>query len=438
MPQHPDQMNYSQALDYIYSQLPMFHRIGAAAYKPDLGNITELCRALGNPQDKFRSVHVAGTNGKGSVSHMLASVFMESGMKTGLFTSPHLKDLRERIRVNGKMIPKTRVTRFISDQMAGFGTMNPSFFEMTAAMAFEYFRDQQVDIAVIETGLGGRLDSTNVITPVVSVITNISFDHRQFLGETLEQIAGEKAGIIKAGIPVVVGESQPIPEKVFRQKATEMDAPLLFANDHFTAANVRISGRYGTILKAEIRSQGNDDPVKVTSPLAGLYQAKNIITVFGAIHVLRLLGYNLSNRHLATGIRNVVRSTGLKGRWQVVTKRPLIICDTGHNEGGIREIVSQIGSTPHDHLHFVFGAVSDKDLTEILNLLPREATYYFCKADVPRGLDAGELAALAAAAGLNGTHYPTVAAAFSAARSAARPDDLVFVGGSTFIVAEVL
>jgi dihydrofolate synthase / folylpolyglutamate synthase len=431
-------MNYSQSLEYIFSQLPMFHRIGAAAYKPDLGNITELCRALGDPQDKFRSVHVAGTNGKGSVSHMLASVFMESGLRTGLFTSPHLTDFRERIRVDGKMIPKTRVARFISQHRQEFETMKPSFFEMTAAMAFEYFRDRQVDVAVVETGLGGRLDSTNLITPVVSVITNISFDHRQFLGDTLEQIAGEKAGIVKAGIPVIVGESQPITEKVFRQKATEVKAPLIFADSLFTAANAAVSGINGTLLKMEIRSPGTDNLLKIISPLAGLYQVKNVITVLGTIRVMRTLGYDLPDRYLVSGIRKVVRNTGLKGRWEVIGKKPLIICDTGHNEGGIRELVSQIGRTPHHHLHFVFGAVADKDLTGILELLPGEATYYFCKAGVPRGLDASELTTQAAAAGLNGTHYPTVAAAFEAARKAARPDDLVFVGGSTFVVAEVL
>jgi dihydrofolate synthase / folylpolyglutamate synthase len=431
-------MNYSQALDYIFSQLPMFHRIGAAAYKPDLGNITELCKTLGDPQDSFRSVHVAGTNGKGSVSHMLASVFMEAGLRTGLFTSPHLTDFRERIRVNGKMIPKTRVARFISQHRKIFGAMQPSFFEMTTALAFEYFRDEKVDIAVIETGLGGRLDSTNIITPVISVITNISFDHKEFLGESLEQIATEKAGIIKPGIPVVIGETQPLTEQVFRQKALRANAPLLFADARFTGESVRIAGKYGNILKVGIRKKDGEDLLEVSTPLAGLYQVKNIITVVAAVHQMRSSGYIISDRDLVSGIRNTVRNTGLRGRWQVIGKHPLIICDTGHNEGGIREVVGQIGRTPHRKLHFVFGAVADKDLTGILALLPRDATYYFCKADVPRGLDAGELARQAAAVGLEGEYYSSVRDAFSAARSAAGPDDLVFVGGSTFVVAEVL
>ena len=434
MLEQADSMNYDQALAYIFSRLPMFHRVGAAAYKPDLGNIKALCNALGNPQQGFRSVHVAGTNGKGSVSHFLASILMEAGFKTGLFTSPHLTDLRERIRINGKMIPKTKVARFMTLNEGAFGSVRPSFFEMITAMAFAYFRDERVDIAVIETGLGGRLDSTNVITPVLSVITNISYDHAQFLGETLEKIAGEKAGIIKPSVPAVIGETQPGIDQVFQLKANEMKSPFFFADQLFTPRRIEA----GEQLRMTVNEASCASGTEVISPLAGHYQVKNIITVFGAVRALRSAGYPISDKQLATGIRNVVRNTALRGRWQVLTKHPLTICDTGHNEGGLREVVRQIGNTPHERLHVVFGSVDDKDLGEILKILPHEAVYYFCKADVPRGLDPDVLARQAAAAGLSGLSYPSVKAALDAAKVAAEPDDLIFIGGSTFVVAEVL
>jgi dihydrofolate synthase/folylpolyglutamate synthase len=434
MREPPEIMNYHQALDYIVSRLPMFHRIGAAAYKPDLGNIEALCKKSGNPQQDFRSVHIAGTNGKGSTSHMLASILMEAGFKTGLFTSPHLTDFRERIRVNGKMIPKTRVARFITSNRKEFEALRPSFFEMTTALAFEYFRDEKADIAVIETGLGGRLDSTNIITPLLSVITNISFDHAQFLGDTLEKIAREKAGIIKPGIPVVIGETQTGVMDVFLQKAKEMNAPVTFADGIFGLK----STVPGHLLKVIVEEKGSGSIVEIHSPLTGSYQAKNIITVLGAVRVMRSAGFPITDRHLASGIRKVIRNTGIRGRWQVLSREPLTICDTGHNEGGLREVVRQIRSTPHDKMHFVFGAVEDKDLTEILKMLPPEAIYYFCKADVPRGLDAGVLKQAARGAGLHGQDYPSVRAAYQSAQSAAKPDDLIFIGGSTFVVAEVL
>lgn len=409
-------MNYSKTLEYLFAQLPMFHRIGAAAYKADLDTTIALCTLLGNPQESFRSVHVAGTNGKGSVSHMLASIFQEHGMKTGLFTSPHLKDFRERIRINGRMIPKQEVTNFIARNKLSFESLHPSFFEMTAGLAFDHFAREKVDIAVIETGLGGRLDSTNIITPLLSVITNISRDHMQFLGDTLEKIAAEKAGIIKIGIPVVIGETQDEVMHVFQKRAAELHAPILFADQHVKAGE--------EILSA--------------SPLKGYYQRKNITTVLGAIRVLNNTGMNIPENIVQRGIRHVVRNTRLAGRWQILAHRPLTICDTGHNEAGIRFVLEQIRDTPHEVLHFVFGMVSDKEPGKILSLLPQDARYYFCKPDIPRGLDAGELAKMAAGAGLLGTVHGSVAEALAAARANANAHDMIFIGGSTFVVAEVV
>ncbi|HPS74009.1 MAG TPA: folylpolyglutamate synthase/dihydrofolate synthase family protein [Bacteroidales bacterium] len=431
-------MNYSQSLEYIFSQLPMFHRIGAAAYKPDLGNITELCRSLGNPQHQLRTIHVAGTNGKGSVSHMLASILQEAGLKTGLFTSPHLKDFRERIRIDGRMIPRSKVASFITRLRTEFEHLHPSFFEMTTALAFEYFREENTDIAVIETGLGGRLDSTNVITPVVSVITNISFDHMQFLGDTLEKIALEKAGIIKPSVPVVIGETQPETEPVFRHQAAACGAPVLFADQLFTATPADPGRKAVTELDLIVLQRDGEKSWHVSSPLPGIYQEKNIITVMGVVSVLRAAGYPVTDRQVVDGIGKVIRNTGLSGRWQVLGKKPLTICDTGHNEGGLRYVLAQIAQTPHQRLHFVFGAVSDKDLKTILKMLPSDATYYFCKANVPRGMNARELAQMAHGNGLKGNDYPSVKQALAAARQAADDEDLIFVGGSTFVVAEVV
>lgn len=431
-------MTYPEALDYIYSQLPMFHRIGAAAYKPDLGNIGRLCDLLGNPQKRIRTIHVAGTNGKGSVSHMLASIFMECGFRTGLFTSPHLKDFRERIRVNGRMIPKKRVAAFISEHHEVFEEIHPSFFEMSAALAFAFFEEEKAEVAVIETGMGGRLDSTNVITPEISVITNISMDHAQFLGDTLEKIAGEKAGIIKPGIPVVIGESDPATNHVFVQKASEVNAPIFFADRFFHCERVRFSGSRRPLLTADFTGSDQTEPLTLSTTLSGRYQLKNIVTTLGACSVMNSSGISIGEVPIKNGIRHVIRNTGLRGRWQVIGREPLTICDTGHNEAGLREVAEQIKRTPHQHLHMVFGAVADKDLGSILALLPRKATYYFCRADVPRALDAAELCSRASAIGLTGQSYHSVREAFMAAKSQARRDDLVFVGGSTFVVAEVL
>ena len=431
-------MNYKETIDYLFSQLPMYHRIGAAAYKADLGNTVALCTRLGDPQNSFPSVHIAGTNGKGSVSHMLASIMQNCGLKTGLYTSPHLKDFRERIRVNGEMITEEAVVAFVKRYRSDFETIQPSFFEMTVGMAFDFFRQQKVDIAIIEVGLGGRLDSTNIITPLVSVITNVSFDHMQLLGDTLEKIAFEKAGIIKPGIPVVVGETQNPIREVFTKRAAEVGTGITFADSIYTVLNTQLTSDQPKQLVMDIHRNGFPFLKRLSSPLSGLYQLKNIVTVIGACEALNAIGMQISPAMMRTGIGDVVRNTGFAGRWQLLGENPLTLCDTGHNEEGLREVLTQIAQTPHQTLHFVFGVVNDKSISHILEMLPRNAIYYFCKADIPRGLDAGELQVRALAAGVDGKKYDSVKAALEAARQAASPEDLVFVGGSTFVVAEVI
>ena len=396
----------------MYSQLPMFQRMGPAAYKADLGNTIKLCELLGNPENAFLSVHVAGTNGKGSVSHMIASVLQEAGYKTGLYTSPHLKDFRERIRINGAMIPEHKVVEFIDAYKDKFINFELSFFEMTVGMAFDYFRNEKVDIAVIETGMGGRLDSTNVLTPLLSVITNIGYDHTQFLGETPEKIAGEKAAIIKAGIPAIIGETQEEVKDIFINRAREVGSPLSFAD------------------------QGNYPEIKPC--LAGDWQKKNLKTVLAAINALSKIGFNISEDQIRFGIKNTVNNTGLLGRWQILQNKPLAICDIGHNRDGVREVLKMIDQTPHQDLHFVLGLVADKNAEPVLELLPKSATYYFCKADIPRGMDAGKLQLIAEEKGLKGNRYDSVKEAYLAALENANDNDLVFVGGSTFVVAEIL
>ncbi len=419
-------MNYRETLSWLYSQLPMYQRIGGAAYKANLNNTITLCNLLGNPQNYFDSIHVAGTNGKGSVSHMLASILQEHGLKTGLYTSPHLKDFRERIRVNGQMIPKRNVTAFVKKYKEEFERIQPSFFEMTVGLAFDHFRIEKVDIAILEVGMGGRLDSTNIITPLVSVITNISFDHMQFLGDTLEKVAIEKAGIIKPGIPVVIGETQPKLELLFRERAKLAGSPIVFADQcPGSAIKHQASG---------ISHQITD----VQDSLQGFYQQKNILTTLTVINLLNDSGLQISEQCIREGILHVTENTGLQGRWQILNQTPLTICDTAHNEAGIREVVAQLGQTPHKHLHMVFGQVNDKETGSILALLPKNATYYFCKANIPRGLDADELKIQAESAGLQGTSFGSVRKALSAARKDAHPEDLIFIGGSTFVVAEAL
>jgi len=431
-------MKYHKVLQLLYDSLPMFHRVGPPAYKADLNNTIALCEALGNPQLDFPSIHIAGTNGKGSVSHLCASILHCSGYKTGLFTSPHLKDFRERIRIGGEKINCKQVTAFVDKNKPIIDRIQPSFFEMTFAMAARYFSDSKVDVAVIETGLGGRLDSTNLVSPVVTVVTNIGHDHMQFLGDTLEKIAEEKAGIFKQGVPVVIGQHQEETADVFTAKARSLECPLTFAGDTFSArlnfpAAAKPEYLYLDILKY-------DEPYLpgIACPLPGQYQVGNLLTVMEVVRVLRGLDWIITDAAVREGIENVVQYTDLKGRWQVLRTQPLIICDTGHNEEGIREVTAQLALTPYRRLHFVFGMVNDKNAGAILRLLPKDARYYFCKADIPRGLDQEELACQAAEAGLTGVAYSSVKAAYRAARKEAGRDDLVFIGGSTFVVAEVL
>ncbi|MGB3948477.1 MAG: folylpolyglutamate synthase/dihydrofolate synthase family protein [Bacteroidia bacterium] len=430
-------MLYQQTLDYLYSQLPMFQRIGSAAYKDNLDNTIAICKLLGNPEKKIKTIHVAGTNGKGSTSHMLASVLQTAGYKTGLYTSPHLKDFRERIKINGEMIPQQYVVDFVAKYKNDFEQIKPSFFEMTVGLAFDYFVFENVDIAIIEVGLGGRLDSTNVINPELSVITNISFDHMALLGNTLEKIAHEKAGIIKNGIPVVIGETQSETEQVFIQKATNENAPLRFADKETKVLNVQHVEATTLMLAMDVIFN-NKIYTDIRSELLGLYQQKNIPTVMCAVDVLIKKGYKINEEILREGIKNVVKNTGLLGRWQVLGQQPLVIADTGHNEAGINQVLKQINKTPHTNLHFVLGMVNDKDISTILSLLPKNARYYFCKANIPRALNADELAKKANEVGLFGEIVESVVAALEKAKKNAQPSDLVFVGGSTFTVAEVV
>ncbi len=419
---------YKETLDYLYRALPIFQRIGAAAYKADLSNTIALCTALGNPQNNFKSIHIAGTNGKGSTSHMLAAILQSSGYKTGLYTSPHLKEFTERIRINGIEVSQDFVVDFTNRLQPVIEKVQPSFFELTVAMAFEYFSREAVDIAVIEVGLGGRLDSTNVITPELSVITNISYDHKDLLGDTLEKIAAEKAGIIKPGVPVVVSQRQPEVEQVFIATAKAKRAEILFASDYIALRPV------GKIFSVLI----DGTPIFNIDPeLKGNYQQWNIPGVIASINELRKIGYAVPDVAMQEGIARAATLTGLKGRWQTISTSPLTICDTGHNQAGIAAVLQQIHDTPHRHLHFVFGVVKDKDITDILKMLPKDATYYFCQAKIPRAMEAGSLKEMAIREGLRGEVISDVNLAVIAATRAAASDDLVFIGGSTFVVAEV-
>jgi len=436
--QNDERMTYPETLDYLYTQLPMYQRIGAAAYKSDLENTLAICDLLGNPQNFFPSIHIAGTNGKGSTSHMLASILQEKGLKTGLYTSPHLIDFRERIRLNGIMIPEEKVIRFIEKYKPDFEKIRPSFFEMTVGLAFDHFREEKAEVAVIETGLGGRLDSTNVITPLLSVITNISFDHKQLLGDTLEKIAGEKAGIIKPGIPVVIGESQEDIRHVFIEKAGKEKSEIVFADTVFTAGETSTDSAGKRNMVVDIFRNNALFISKLESPLGGNYQKKNIVTVCASCEMLASHFSSISADEIRKGILHVIKNTGFAGRWQILYQSPLTICDTGHNEAGLREVVDQIRKTPHETLHFVFGLVNDKETGDILSLLPKDARYYFCKADIPRGLDARELMIKAGGYGLTGRAFDSVKQALQAAQQSAGLNDLVFIGGSSFVVAEVV
>ena len=428
-------MTYQETLDYLYSQLPMYSRIGAPAFKKDLTNTLKLCEALGDPYKKFRSIHIAGTNGKGSTSHILAAILQTAGYKTGLYTSPHLKDFRERIRINGEMIPEKTVIDFVEQNKEGFKRIEPSFFEMTVALAFDYFAKEKVDITVIETGLGGRLDSTNVITPILSVITNISFDHMDMLGDTLEKIAGEKAGIIKKNVPVVIGESNPETKKVFIDKAKEMNATISFADEVYSVSGAtRDAGSLHLSLQKNKKQVFND----LVLDLTGHYQEKNICTVLKSIDELNDLNFGISEKHLRKALKEVKKLTGLRGRWDVLSHRPLIIADVAHNEGGFKEVFEQLRQLKYDQLHFVIGFVKEKDLNHILPLFPKEAMYYLCKPDIPRGMDVNIVKEYADKFGYKNQIYPSAKQALEAAKLNAKSNDLIYVGGSTFVVAELI
>ena len=431
-------MNYSETLNYLFSRLPMFQRVGPAAYKNNLDNTLRLDDLYGNPHRKFKSIHVAGTNGKGSVSHMLAAIFQSAGYKTGLYTSPHLKDFRERIRIDGKMISEKEVAVWVENYKANNELLKiePSFFELTVAMAFDYFVSEKVDIAIVEVGLGGRLDSTNIITPEVSVITNIGLDHTALLGNSLELIAKEKAGVIKKNIPVVVGATQSETRQVFNEKAEEQKAPLFFADQEFSVSYAMNDFEGNQLLAVEKKGKQIFSQLKLD--LKGAYQQKNIPAVLKTIELARQKGWNISSENIVEGLASTSKMTGLLGRWQVIGHNPRLVCDTAHNADGIAEIVKQINQTPFQKLHIVFGMVNDKEPENILKLLPQNATYYFTKADIPRALDENILAKKAAGFGLKGKAFSGVEEAYAAAKTNAGKNDFIFVGGSTFIVSEIL
>lgn len=424
-------MNYSETLTYLYNSAPLFQHIGKDAYKEGLTNTHLLDEHFGHPHHNFRTIHVAGTNGKGSCSHTIAAVLQAAGYKTGLYTSPHLIDFRERIRVNGQPISQEFVIDFVEQHRAFFEPLHPSFFELTTAMAFLYFAQEKVDVAVIEVGLGGRLDCTNIIRPDLCVITNISFDHVQFLGNTLAKIATEKAGIIKPQTPVVIGETTPETKPVFLQKATEMQAPIHFAEEEQFVQQVEYTKDghclYQTINYPDLRGE-----------LGGFCQEKNTNTILSALQCLQQAGYHINESHIREGFANVCKLTGLMGRWQRLEEHPTIICDTGHNVGGISYITRQLAIQKYDKLHLVIGMVNDKDISGVLKLLPSEASYYFTQASVQRALPAGKVKELAQTFNLHGEAYPDVKSALIAAKEKAAPEDLIFIGGSSFIVADLL
>lgn len=408
-------MDYQDTLTYLYNSTPMFQQVGGSAYKEGLENTLALDEHFGHPHRKFRTIHVAGTNGKGSCSHTIAAILQEAGYSVGLYTSPHLVDFRERVRVNGQPIPEEYVIRFVEEERCFFEPLHPSFFELTTAMAFRYFADVEIDVAVIEVGLGGRLDCTNIIHPDLCIITNISLDHTQFLGNTLPQIAREKAGIIKSGIPVVIGETTPETKSVFQKRAGEVNAPIYFAEEN-----------------------GREDYPGIEYELKGLYQKKNSRTILTALPLLKEAGYRLDEQSVRRGFAHVTELTGLMGRWQKLQNHPTLICDTGHNVGGITYIVEQLKQQAFHNLHIIIGMVNDKDIQGVLALLPEDAIYYFTQASVKRALPANDLQKLAKSAGLKGNCYPDVPSAVRAAQEKSLPEDFIFVGGSSFIVADLL
>ncbi len=431
-------MTYKQTIDYLFSQLPMFQRIGPAAYKNNLDNTLALSKYCGHPEKAFKSIHIAGTNGKGSVAHMLASVLQEQGLKTGLATSPHLVDFRERIRVNGKMISRKYVADFVKKNRGFFESIKPSFFEMTIALTFQYFAEEKVDVAVVETGLGGRLDSTNILQPRLSVITNIGLDHTHLLGNTLEKIACEKAGIIKKDTPVVIGRKQPSIHGVFESRAKELNAELIVASDLYQIESSSLVNRDGRAYQEVVFSMENGERKSVVTDLLGAYQQENLATALAATEVLRTSGFPVSGQALEKGLSNIFANTGIKGRWQLIGKRPRIICDSGHNADGLQTTMKQLKSLQYKNLHIVLGWVDDKDIGGILTMFPADASFYFCQPNVSRGLIPEKLQSEARLFGLRGNIFPSVHEALKSAKSAAGKNDLIFVGGSTFVVAEVV
>lgn len=423
-------MTYTQTIQYLYDRLPVFQQVGSSAYKPGLENTIQMMNALDNPQTRYRTIHIAGTNGKGSVSHFLAAILQEAGYKVGLYTSPHLVDFRERIRVNGKMIDPLYVVDFVEKYQNLFNEVEPSFFEATMAMAFNYFADCKVDIAVIEVGLGGRLDSTNIIKPELSIITNISFDHVSILGDTLEKIAFEKAGIIKPNTPVIIGEVLPETLPVFKSKAKNENATVCFAEERLTVS-------FDKYENGKMRVKTSDNKSFVVG-LCGLYQLKNIATTLTAIEQLNKLNYEISDDALAKGLELVTDITELKGRWQVLQKHPLVVADTGHNVGGIKYVVEQLNMQKYKTLRIIFGMVNDKDISSVLALLPIGAQYYFTQANIIRALPAEELLKKAESIGLEGRAYSSVEQAVISAVDESDMDDFIFIGGSNFIVGEAL
>lgn len=439
-------MNYEETLEYMFDSLPMYHRIGQAAYKADITNTVKLMDHLGHPENGFRSIHVAGTNGKGSVSHFLASILGKAGYKVGLYTSPHLVDFRERIRINGEMIPKEEVVEFIEKHQNFLSSLGLSFFEMTVGLAFDYFARNKVDVAVVEVGMGGRLDSTNVITPDLSVITNISFDHTQFLGDTLAKIAGEKAGIIKAGIPVVIGETHPETKPVFEAKAAELGSEIVFADRHYEIIvnetqrieQARFHADNDAGFSFDVLRNGERYLSSISTPMGGWYQCKNLATLMQSLEILRKVGYHISESQIANGIANVIADTGLHGRWETIGKNPATVCETAHNEAGIASMIEKLKTVGRKELRIVYGCVNDKDYRKIVGMLPKEAHYYVTKPSVPRGLDAETLAESMEDAGLRCRIFETCAQAIEAARAEADPADLVLITGSIYLVADAM
>jgi len=427
---------YQATLKHLYQQLPMFQRVGSAAFKKDLTNIIALCKHFGQPQDEFPSIHIAGTNGKGSTTHLLGAMLQASGLKVGLYTSPHYKDFRERIKINGKLIAKRHIVDFVASNKAVFEKIKPSFFEITVALAFDYFAQQKVDIAIIETGLGGRLDSTNIITPLLSVITNISYDHQQFLGDTLPLIASEKAGIIKPNVPVVIGETQKETKEVFIKTAKERKATIVFADRNISVVERDTQAHHTNYyVKGRVYNFNN-----LVVNLIGNYQQKNITTALQAIAVLNKITAvpTVSESAIQSGLKNLKDLTYFLGRWQKLGEEPTIICDSGHNQAGVHQILQQLAKIDYQQLHFVLGMVNDKDIGKILKMFPKDARYYFVKANIPRGLDAKILKEKASEFGLKGRVYSSVKNGLRAAKRWAEKEDLIFVGGSTFVVAEVV